>query len=80
MLAMRSVGIFEAKTHFSALVEAVRSGETIVVTRNGEPVAQLAPVTEPRSERSEAMRRILSTRAKLGGLTIRELVEEGRRH
>jgi prevent-host-death family protein len=43
---MKSVGIFEAKTQFSALVDAVQRGETIVVTKNGKPVAQLVPVPD----------------------------------
>jgi prevent-host-death family protein len=45
---MKSVGMFEAKTQFSALVEAVQRGETIVVTKNGKPVAQLAPLPDQR--------------------------------
>lgn len=77
---MKTVGIFEAKTHFSALVEEAREGHTITVTRNGEPVAQIVPMPERRSDATEAMRRILSTRAKLNGMTIRELIEEGRRY
>jgi prevent-host-death family protein len=40
--------MFEAKTQFSALVEAVRHGETILVTKNGKPVAQIGPVAEQR--------------------------------
>ncbi|MBD5656016.1 MAG: type II toxin-antitoxin system Phd/YefM family antitoxin [Candidatus Eremiobacteraeota bacterium] len=43
---MKTVGMFEAKTQFSALVEAVLSGETILVTKNGKPVAQIVPVTD----------------------------------
>ena len=77
---MRTVGIFEAKTHFSALIEEARSGEVIVVTKNGEPVAKIVPIEERRSERSEAMRRILGTKARLDGLSIRELIEDGRRY
>lgn len=39
---MREVGILEAKTHLSALVEEVeRKGEEIVITRHGKPVAEL---------------------------------------
>ncbi len=79
-MTMKKVGIFEAKTHFSALIEEARSGETIVVTKNGEPVARIVSVEERPSERSDAMRRILGTKAKLDGLTIRELIEEGRRY
>ena len=37
------VGIFEAKTHFSELVDRVRAGETFVVTKHGMPVARLVP-------------------------------------
>ena len=59
---MRSVGIFEAKTHFSALVEAARDGETIVITRNGEPVAQMVPMPTGDEKAHMAMDRILSTR------------------
>jgi prevent-host-death family protein len=77
---MKTVGVFEAKTHFSALIEEARAGETIVVTKNGEPVAQIMPFEERRSERSEAMRRILSRRIPLDGLSIRELIEDGRRY
>lgn len=42
---MKKVGIFEAKTHFSALIDEVISGESIVVTKNGRPVARLVPLT-----------------------------------
>lgn len=72
--------MFEAKTHFSALIKDAQDGETITVTKNGEPVAQIVPFQERRSERSEAMRRILGTKARLDGLTVRELIDEGRRY
>jgi prevent-host-death family protein len=41
---MKFVGMFEAKTQFSALVEAVQHSETILVTKSGKPVAQIGPV------------------------------------
>ena len=77
---MKTVGVFEAKTHFSALIEQAREGQTITITRNGEPVAQIVPVAGRDAQAREAMDRILSTRAKLKGPTIRELIDEGRRH
>jgi prevent-host-death family protein len=43
---VKTVGIFEAKTHFSALVNDVEGGETIVVTKNGKPVARIVPIAE----------------------------------
>ncbi len=45
---MRKVGIFEAKTHFSALIETVMDGETVVVTKKGVPVARIVPMTHDR--------------------------------
>ena len=40
---MRSVQVVEAKARFSALLEAVESGETIAITRHGRIVARLVP-------------------------------------
>ncbi|NJK46142.1 MAG: type II toxin-antitoxin system Phd/YefM family antitoxin [Pleurocapsa sp. SU_196_0] len=38
---MRQVNVFEAKTHFSKLLERVEAGEEIIVARSGKPVARL---------------------------------------
>ena len=38
---METVGSFDAKTNFSALLERVERGEQIVITRRGKPVAHL---------------------------------------
>jgi prevent-host-death family protein len=41
---MRSVGVLEAKTNLSALIDEVETtGEIIVITRHGKPVARLSP-------------------------------------
>lgn len=37
----KSVGVHEAKTHLSRLLEQVSRGEEIVITRRGEGVARL---------------------------------------
>jgi len=36
---MKTVSVLEARTHLSALLEAVRRGEEVVITRRGQPVA-----------------------------------------
>lgn len=41
---MRQVSIHEAKTHLSRLIEAVRSGEEIVIAKGSTPVARLVPL------------------------------------
>ncbi len=39
----KSVGVHEAKTHLSRLIEDVAAGEEVVITRRGEAVACLVP-------------------------------------
>ena len=41
---MTTVSVHEAKTHLSRLLECVRQGETIVITKSGQPVARLGPI------------------------------------
>lgn len=40
---MVQVGMHEAKTNLSRLVERVENGEEIVLTRRGKPAARLVP-------------------------------------
>jgi len=42
---MRTVNIYEAKTHLSRLLAEVEAGEEIVVARNGTPIARIVAVT-----------------------------------
>jgi len=48
---MKKVNIYEAKTHFSALVDRVAGGETIQICRRKVPAAELRPVPKPRRTR-----------------------------
>jgi prevent-host-death family protein len=41
---MPQVGMHEAKTTLSQLVERAEAGEEIIIARNGKPVARLVPV------------------------------------
>jgi prevent-host-death family protein len=41
---MAQVGMHEAKTNLSKLVERAESGEDIVIARNGKPAVRLVPV------------------------------------
>ena len=81
---MESVGAYEAKTHLPQLLDRVARGEEIQITRNGRPVARLVP--EPAEDETDIRSVIAEIREfrkgrKLGdGVTIRELIEEGRRY
>jgi prevent-host-death family protein len=48
---MTTVGVHEAKTHLSRLLQRVAAGEEVVITRSGEPVARLVPVEPPPARR-----------------------------
>jgi prevent-host-death family protein len=80
---MKSVGTFEAKTHLSDLLDQVARGEKITITRHGVPAALLVPVTEvtPKMTHQEIVEgmRALRKRVKPGKITVREMVNEGRR-
>jgi prevent-host-death family protein len=45
---MTRVGMHEAKTQLSRLVERARNGEDVIVERSGHPVAKIVPYDEPR--------------------------------
>ena len=47
----KSVGVHEAKTHLSRLLEQVAAGEEVVITRRGREVARLVPFTRPDARR-----------------------------
>lgn len=42
---MSQVGMHEAKTKLSQLVERAKAGEDIIIARHGKPVARLVPIT-----------------------------------
>jgi prevent-host-death family protein len=81
---MESVGSFEAKTHLAQLLQRVAKGEEFTITKHGKPVARLVPMlaTKPNPDVKQVIEglKAFSKSNTLGeGLTIRELIEEGRR-
>lgn len=78
---LKTVGSYEAKTHLPALLDSVAHGERIVITRKGVPVAMLMPYKEATPPVEETIEALLKFRKKLhlGGLSIKEMKEEGRR-
>lgn len=79
------IGIFEAKTHFSEVVDRViRNGRPITVTRRGKPAVEITPTksrTKSRMSRSEAFAELDKLRDEVPRMTQQEilnLVAEGR--
>ena len=79
---MRTVGAFEAKTQLSNLLDVVERGEEVLITRHGKPVARLVPaevIDQTRVSAAIAKLRELAKGQTLGGLSWKELRDEGRR-
>jgi prevent-host-death family protein len=80
---MKTVGAFDAKTHLNELLQRASKGETIQITRRGIPVAKLSPPDSNQKEDARILAasiRRLRRGATLGKLSIRELIDEGRRY
>jgi len=79
---MRTVGAYEAKTHLSQLFEEVTRGEQVAITKNGMPVALLVPVpSTQKPDAREVIRQLREFRRgiTLGGISVREMIQEDRR-
>ncbi len=62
---MKTVEAFEVETQLSALLENAERGETTLVTKDGRPVARIAPIESDISFR-EALKRLRDGKLKLG--------------
>ncbi len=72
----------EVAARWPNLMEKIEEGEKITITRQGVPVANVVPVPEPPKKTSaEAVDHLLALRKgiRLNGLSIREMIDEGRK-
>jgi prevent-host-death family protein len=80
---MKQVSVEDEETRLRRLVDEVEHGETITITRNGRAVARLVPVRRRKRTVEEAVEAMLEFGDKhtLGeGVTVRDLIEDGRRY
>jgi prevent-host-death family protein len=83
---MERVGIYEAKSRLSELVERAETGKEVTITRHGKAVAKLVPARAEKAidrtalfEEIKAFRRKLKLKKPLRLRQIREAIESGRR-
>jgi len=79
---MQTIGAYEAKTHLPKLLEQVQAGEQITITRHGVPIAVLQPAPgAPKQAPGQAIAALRQFRQQhtLGGMSIKEMIAEGRR-
>ena len=79
---MREIGAFEAKNKLGTLLDWVAKGEEVLITRRGKAVARLVPA-DAGFDRAKARLAAEGIRARsvgvtLGGLKIKDLINEGR--
>ena len=77
-----NVGAYEAKTNLSKLLDRVGKGERFTITKHGVPVAMLVPPERAAGiSAADAVAELKRLRRdiNLGGLSLREMIEEGRR-
>lgn len=76
------IGAFEAKTHLSELLEKVAAGQSFIITKHGEPVAELKPVQSKLERGLEALAAARKIRESMTGTVTREeikaMINEGR--
>ena len=80
----QQIGAFEAKTHFSQIIEKAENGADFIITRRGKPVAKLIPFKqESEMTRQEAFEQLVELRklykGKPGSFNIRKAIEDGRK-
>lgn len=74
---MHSMSLAHAKAHLSELLNTVESGEEVMITRHGRPVARLVPVSPLKQsmplQRLAALRQQVSAWENSSAQSLREL-------
>ncbi|MBF0531912.1 MAG: type II toxin-antitoxin system prevent-host-death family antitoxin [Candidatus Omnitrophica bacterium] len=79
---MQTIGIFDAKTHFSAIMEQVIQGQEVLITRRGQLIAKISPVnTQDKGSIAQTIDAILKFRKKRKSSQAqsRAWIQQGRR-
>ncbi len=74
------MGAYEAKTHFSELLEKVSQGEKVIITKHGHPIALLISAGQKTNTAAEAIAAIKRLRKGIKSKKgrIKDLITEGR--
>ncbi len=78
---MKSVGVYEAKTHLAKLLEDAERGDTITITRHGREVARLVPAASGLESPELVIAALREARCgvRRGRRAARKMISEGRR-
>lgn len=77
------IGSYEAKTKLPELLRGIQAGKRYTITLRGEPVADLVPPEGAKQSNAvaavEEMRRLMQDARPVKGISVKALIEEGRR-
>jgi prevent-host-death family protein len=76
-----TLSIYNAKAHFSELIERAQSGRSTTITKRGRVVARIVPADEAEWDRSAVLEEIEALRKKLKvkqQFRIADLIADGR--
>jgi len=81
----QQIGAYDAKTHFSYVLENVERGKDYIVTKRGKPVAFITQIDSVKKMTyQEAVEALIGMqkfyRGKPGDFNIREAIEDGRKY
>jgi prevent-host-death family protein len=79
---MERMSVYDAKAHFSELVERAENGQATVITKRGRVVAKLVPANAVKWDRSSVLDEAEAFRKSViikGRVNLRKLIDEGRR-
>jgi prevent-host-death family protein len=80
---MTEIGILEARASFAKVIREASEGRPVTITRRGKPVARIVPIEDGRQpEIDSAVARLREARkgVTLGGISWKELRDEGRKY
>jgi prevent-host-death family protein len=79
---MKEIGAAEAASQLASLLDRVEAGEELAITRHGRVIAHLIPpspaVDSTQGQQASERLRELRRGVTLGGISLRELIDEGR--
>ncbi len=75
------IGVYDTKTHLTALLDRVQKGEQFTITKHGQPIARLVPVSRvDHKRRREIIERLKKfSEGQTLDVPVKELINEGRR-
>lgn len=75
-----NIGTFEAKTHFSEIIDKVQNGNDYIITKRGKPVARIIPFVEESQKRKDIVNKLFQyQKTSDKSFDIKKAIKSGRK-